>query len=282
MRSKNRLGRYLIGMLVFLCCTTTAVYAQINKNAVLNATVFIDTDVSNGTGFYVQPNLIATSFNIISGATEIDVYLDEHNIGFIGVVAYDAKRNLALLQVRDQGTPLRLSRRDSPQPWEPIYVSASLSSTDKRFKVSETVPHQSKDFCQAGVKFPIIAEINSDGGPALDVHIEVRGIFFIGMFKREQELAELNATFIVPVRFLRNLIQGTLTVKSLPINVELDYCTLISRANARIRKANRSGYIDAQKLRKFAKADLDRAAKLFAKVKKIPVWRLIKYLNKIL
>ncbi len=102
------------------------------------------------------------------------------------------------------------------------------------------------------------------------------------MFEYEKELAELNYSFIVPVKYLRNLIHGSLSVKATPIAVEGDYCTLISKANAKIRKAKQSGYIDAQRLRKLAKADLEKAAKLFTKAKKIPWWKRLKLLSKIL
>ena len=279
MRDKNRLGRYLIGVLVFLCCTTTVAHAQPNENTVLNATVFIDTDVSNGSGFYVGPNIIATSFNLISGAKWIDAYAGDSNINVESVLAYNAKRNLAILRVTKAGNPLPLSESNSLQPDETIYIAGHSSRTSKRLETRQTSSHQSRDFCQAGVKFPIT--IDSDGGPVLGISGKVKGIFFIGMLEFDPGLPELNYSFVVPVKFLRDLINGPWSMELPPITLELDYCTLISRANARIRKASRSGSIDARKLRSDAKLDFKKAAKQLAKVRKIPWRKILKILSKL-
>ena len=288
MRVKNRLGWYSIGVLVFLCCTTTVVHAQLNQNTVLNATVFIETDIGNGTGFYVQPNLIATTFNLISNATEIRAYANERDIGVEAVMAYNAKRNVAILQVMEQGTPLILSQSDGPEPSETIYIAASLSKTDKRFEFSQTIRHTSEDFCEASVKFPIILEINSAGGPVLDISGEVKGIFFIGIFEGEQELfeweqelAEFHYNFVVPVKALHDLINGTWRVESIPITAKLNYCNLISKANAKMRRAKSSKPTTVERLRKYAKVDLEKASKLLARVKKKPWSDIFKLLRRI-
>ena len=130
MRGKN--GRYLIGVFVFLCCMTTMGHA-INQNTVLDATVFIDTDISNGTGFYVGSNLIATNLHVISEAKpeKIRVLADGRDLGFYGVAAYDAGWNLALLWVSVAGTPLDLDLNNSLGPNEDIYIAARSSGSEK-------------------------------------------------------------------------------------------------------------------------------------------------------
>ena len=52
---------------------STYVIAQdatlIYKNTV-NSTVTIETDVAMGSGFFVAPNIIATNYHVVEGATE--------------------------------------------------------------------------------------------------------------------------------------------------------------------------------------------------------------------
>lgn len=271
MRGKS--VRYLIGVCVFLCCVATVGHA-IDQNRVLNATVFIETEISNGSGFYVGPDLIATNLHIISEAENIRVFSDERDLGFNGVVAYDAGRNLALLRVKEKGTYLDLSQAYGPQSSEEIYTAASTSRSrsGKHFRNSYTRAHTSRDFCRAGVKFPVDVEVNSDGGAVVNGSTKVIGVFYIGIFKYEHKLRELNYSFVVPVEFLRDLMNGPLRVKVTPIKAELDYCALISRANARARKANRFGI---GWLRNIAKIDVRRGLERFGKLRKIPVDEII-------
>ena len=282
MRVKS--GRYLISVFVFLCCTATVGHA-IDQDRVLNATVFIDTDISNGTGFYVRSNLIATSLHIISEANpkKIRVLADKKDLGFDGVAAYDAGRNLALLRVTQPGIPLPLSNSDNLNPGETIFISVHLPDGSKHVEDRRTSPNTAKDLCQAGVKFDTIATLNSDGGPALDFSGKVIGVFSIGLLKYERELGDLHASFVVPVKPLRDLIKkakGSVSVGVTAFEAELDYCALISRANARARKAKRFNIIG--KLRNDAINDLMRGLRRFANKRNINLKNLYKIAKSLL
>ncbi len=263
MRGKS--GLYLISVFVFLCCMTTAVHA-INQSQISKSTVFIDTDISNGTGFYVKSNLIATSLHIISEAESISVLADGKDLGFQGVAKYDARRNLALLRVKVEGTPLELDWHSGLEPNQDIYIAARISASGKRFKPTRTSPSGTADLCHVGAKFPIILEFNSDGGPVLNISGKVVGVFFVGTLEWEYELAGLNYSFVVPALDLNNLMSGSLDVITTPITVELDYCALISRARARARKADRVGSMIVNKPRNLANDDLRKASSKLERV----------------
>lgn len=284
MRGKNRSRRYFIGVFVFLCCVTTEVHAN-NPDTIRKATVFIDTNISNGTGFYVGSNLIATSLHIISGADpkKIRVLSDGNNLGFYAVAAYDVRQNLALLRVTEPGTPLDLSSSDDLSPDQTIFISVHLPDGSKHLEERRTRRNTAKDLCQAGVKFDTIVGLNSDGGPALDFHGKVIGVFFIGLLEYKYEFRDLYGSFVVPVKPLRDLIKdakGSVSVGVTVFKAELDYCALISRANARARKAKWFNIVG--KLRNEAINDLMRGLKRFANKRNITLKNLRKIAKSLL
>ena len=100
--------QYLIGVVVVLLCPTTIAPAQTAEQIAekaLAATVYLEMQDKNGrilgigSGFFVKPNLIATNFHIIEGATKGTAKLVDKSTKYIikGVTATDRTNDLAIL-----------------------------------------------------------------------------------------------------------------------------------------------------------------------------------------
>ena len=287
MRHNNRFGQYFIVCLLLLCCVTTIAWALSDqqKQRALNATVLIETDIGIGNGFYINSNLIATSFHLIAGARSVRAYAygeRDKDIEVVGVTTFDAHRNLAILKVGVSGPSLSFSHSDATQSDELVYVVGYSNDGSALFKGRRLIRHKGRDFCKARMKIPIVIE--GDGGPILNLKAKVIGISIAGILKWNVELPDFNFSFVVPVSSLRNLLRSSGGVKySFPIKAELDYCALIARANAKVRKANRFKQLgrDADAYTSLSKAnvDVDNAAKKLAKVKKVPWKKIAKVLR---
>ncbi|MDR3350247.1 MAG: serine protease [Prevotellaceae bacterium] len=104
---------------ILLCCTTVTVAqsrilspAEIYRQ-VVKSTVTIITDAEAlGSGFYVAPNVVATNYHVIEGATNAKCVLTNTStqVNVTGYVAVDKSADLILLKVTGAPrTPLRLA-----------------------------------------------------------------------------------------------------------------------------------------------------------------------------
>ena len=134
---------------------------------------------SQGSGFFVQPNRIATNFHVIDGFTRGEaklvgqqaVYPIEH------VTAVDKKYNLAILQVAAPGIePLPIGDSKSIKVGDQIYVVGNpLGVIEGTFSEGTISAIRDVD----GVKlFQITAPISegNSGGPVLNAQGEVIGV----------------------------------------------------------------------------------------------------------
>lgn len=69
-----------------------------------------------GTGFYIHPNILATSFHVVQGAETITAELDEGKVQIRALLAFDPDLDLAFLYTPIRGTPLPLGG-EFLQPW---------------------------------------------------------------------------------------------------------------------------------------------------------------------
>jgi hypothetical protein len=88
--------------------STSEIYRQVVKS-----TVTIVTDAGNlGSGFYIAPNVIATNYHVIKGATKVKCILTNTSteVNVTGYVAVDKNADLILLKVLGTPkTPLKLA-----------------------------------------------------------------------------------------------------------------------------------------------------------------------------
>jgi serine protease Do len=65
-----------------------------------------------GTAFYVHPNILATSYHVIQGATTITAVRDTTRVRITSLLAFDPKRDVALLYTPLEGPALPLGWED--------------------------------------------------------------------------------------------------------------------------------------------------------------------------
>lgn len=159
---------------------------------------------SGGSGFFVQPNLIATNFHVIDGAEvgkakpvgQETVYPIER------VCAVDEKHDLAILQVSAPGVePLPLGHSDSVRVGAKVFVTGNplvvFEGTFSDGLISAIREIEGDKFFQ--VTAPI-SEGNS-GGPVLNTRGEVIGVS-IGTVPAGQ-----NLNFAIPSIYLKALVE---------------------------------------------------------------------------
>ena len=80
-----------------------------------------------GTGFFVAPDKIATNFHVAAGTTigPITAKLGHKETIWLveGVVAFDAKSDIAILKIKGEGVPLPLADIDKLQIGEKVYLA---------------------------------------------------------------------------------------------------------------------------------------------------------------
>ncbi|MYG00563.1 trypsin-like peptidase domain-containing protein, partial [Candidatus Poribacteria bacterium] len=275
----------LIAMLIILFCTTNVVHALTNekRNQIRNATVFIETENGIGTGFYISANTVATCLHLIAGATNITIASENgRNLGVSHLRAYDSTHDIAFIGVQTPNHNF-LNITTNPVQGEQIHAVGYDENGILQIKSSRIERHSYKDFCYSGIRFPIT--ISSDGGPVLDIHGNVKGIFFIGMLRAPSELAELNYSFVVPASKLSELFRKTWSF-TLPKSVELkvDHCKLIRQGNAKLRKSkwlDRSRrYDEAVHYSKLGKQNLENGLDKLLRKRKIPYRQIVSLLRK--
>ena len=172
--------KFLFGLLALgflLSCTQTP------QQRAENATVLIvvgdaDSRVSTGSGFFVEPDKIATNIHVVNSGMVFAVSKKKvYNIE--AVTGYDPDRDLVILEVSGKGKPLELSEG---QIGEPISVVGypgggykvtkgkvhSIRKSDNQLRlIAEGFPDKSKD--------PVTVPGNS-GGPVLNSEWKVIGI----------------------------------------------------------------------------------------------------------
>lgn len=196
--------KYLIIILCIQFCFIENSFSQdaslIYKTTV-NSTVTIVTDNgSQGSGFFVAPNIIATNYHVIEGASKADCFLNNSEIKYKidGYLAVDKTVDLILLKVSGLNKPaIKLSVSDV-SIGQKVYVFGSpigLSAT-----ITDGIISGMRDF--EGYKLiQMSAPISpgSSGGPVLNSRGELIGISVL-QFKEGQ-----NLNFAIPKENLKIL-----------------------------------------------------------------------------
>ena len=124
---------------------------QIAENALDNSVVRLDVErkipclasrpqfnlvkieTNNGSGFFIDKDLIVTNFHVIVGATSVAVKLSdsEDPLQIKSVAAYDIEKDLIILQVAYGGTPLSLADSDTIQDEDEICVVGYPNDQDE-------------------------------------------------------------------------------------------------------------------------------------------------------
>ena len=180
---------------------------QIAEKA-LAATVYLEMKDSSGTalglgsGFFVKPNLIATNYHVIEGASSGTAKLIGKYTKYTieGVTATDKTNDLALLKVKTYGIkPLSLGDSDVVKIGATVYVAGNPKGLEGTF--SDGIISSRRDkYTKERLQMTAPISPGSSGGPVLNSKGEVIGIAFMTIE------GEQNLNFAISSKYLSALL----------------------------------------------------------------------------
>ena len=194
----KRNGKSLLNLLALgflLSCTqasTQIVDTQIleqvgekwrNSTVLLLATA--DDGIPIGSGFFVEPDKIATNIHVIAGKTEIRAKLTstKRSYGIDGVTAFDLKSDLVILKVTGEGSPLPLANGRIGEgvcivgyPW------------GREYKVTKSTIHSIRESDKLVRLTAKLSPANS-GGPVLNSRGKIIGVVVRGRDNSSQAIS---------------------------------------------------------------------------------------------
>lgn len=168
----------------------------------VGSTVTIETNNGLGSGFFVTPNIIATNYHVIEGATEASCYVNNSTTKYKieGYVAADQNVDLILLKVLNLSKPALSMATESVSPGQQVYVIGSPKGLPAT--ISDGIVSGMRDF--EGYKLiQMTAPISpgSSGGPVLNSKGQLIGISVMQLTEGQ------NLNFAIPKSYLELLMQ---------------------------------------------------------------------------
>jgi len=132
---------------------------------------------SGGTGFFVAPDKIATNFHVAAGTIigPITAKLSHKETVWLveGVVAFDAKSDIAILKIKGEGVPLPLADIDKLQIGETVFLAGYPNLNE--YKVVDGVLNDIRS-SNKWLKTTVEAYPGNSGSPMLNSKGEAIGI----------------------------------------------------------------------------------------------------------
>jgi hypothetical protein len=229
-------------MIVLLCTKTFFCFSQdatgIYKNTV-GSTVTIETNNGLGSGFFVAPNIIATNYHVIEGATEASCYVNNSTLKYKieGYVAADQNVDLILLKVPSLNKPALSMASQSVSPGQKVYVIGSPKGLPAT--ISDGIVSGMRDF--EGYKLiQMTAPISpgSSGGPVMNSKGELVGISVSQLTEGQ------NLNFAIPKSYLELLLQFK---KESPISIATLYKSNNNSSSSNNSKGSNNNYYESDK-----------------------------------
>ena len=134
----------------------------------------IKTDFGNGSGFFIQQNLIVTNIHVVAKDSSVSAELVGANTVYTveGVAAFDAKNDLVILKITGKGTPLLISASDLIQSGDIIQVVGYPSA---KYEVTEGTVHGIL-YSNKWIRMKAKTADGYSGGPVLNRDSKVIGI----------------------------------------------------------------------------------------------------------
>jgi len=178
----------LIVCFVLISFFVAAQSAELVYKNNVNSTVTIETEIGQGSGFFVGTNLIATNYHVIEGATEAFCYTNSSAAKYEieGYVAVDKEVDLVILKVKGVNKPAIKMDTSTPTPGQKVYVLGSPKGLPAT--ITDGIVSGLRDW--DGTKLiQISAPIShgSSGGPVLNANGLLVGIA-VGAFEDGQNL----------------------------------------------------------------------------------------------
>jgi hypothetical protein len=207
------------------CCflKSNIIFSQVATtiyNKISPSTVTIETNKGLGSGFFVAPNIIATNYHVIEGASYANCYTNEQGAKYEidGYLAVDKNVDLVLLQVSKLNKPALQFAVTSPAIGQNIYVVGSPKGLPAT--ISEGIVSGLRDLNNYKL-IQMTAPISpgSSGGPVVNSNGELIGIS-VSQLRDGQ-----NLNFAIPKSYLEILLSfksdNAIKIASLNLNEEL-------------------------------------------------------------
>ena len=216
---KRSLAAITVLLLLYAINTVSAqTVPQIAEKA-LAATVYLEMQDKSGktlgigSGFFVQPNLIATNYHVIEGAAKGTAKLvgKYTTYDIEGFTATDRDNDLALLKVTASGIKqLSLGDSDTVQIGETVYVAGNPKGLEGTF--SDGIISSRRDkYTKERLQMTAPISPGSSGGPVLNRKGEVIGV----SFARHRAIDAENLNFAIPSKYLKALLEQSKLAKPL-------------------------------------------------------------------
>jgi Trypsin-like peptidase domain len=160
--------------------------------------------VGQGSGFIVDPSgVIATNFHMIAGANHVEVKLENGEIfDAVGVVAFDARRDVALIKIRKTKLPvLHFGNPELLRQGQHIVSIGNPMGLERTLSegiISAIRVVEGTRYLQISAP----SSPGSSGGPVMDLQGQVVGIVTKGIVGQGAQ----NLNFAVPVDYVEPLL----------------------------------------------------------------------------
>ena len=185
---KNKVRSYL-SLVISVCCLIggPVVADEPDKKEIVKqarqATVYIETNVGQGSGFFVTRDVIVTNFHVIENVRNrpwLMKYWREGQPNWSPVKSvhgYDIQRDLAILKVSpSRVSPLVLSDSDSVEPLDAVYVAGFPKQSPKVTISTGNISAIHDKYLHERLQFTAPISGGSSGGPLLNDYGEVVGV----------------------------------------------------------------------------------------------------------
>jgi len=153
-------------------------------------------------GFFVAPDIIATSFHAVNGTRSgyLKVPGNDSKLQIAGIVASDPNRDLVLLKVKGfSGKPLPLGDLKVPSVGDQVYAVGNPEGLEGTFSKG-VISGIRREGAITLIQITTPISEGSGGGPILNLNGDVIGVVLGGLGEGE------NLNFGVPVAFLKTLV----------------------------------------------------------------------------
>jgi S1-C subfamily serine protease len=157
--------------------TTSADFSGIIELA-LQSTVSIQTDVAQGSGFFIAPEYIVTNAHVLSGAKYARVLTYDGNSRYSKLIGYDTNMDIALLKINENYPKLDLANSDDIKVGEKVIALGNplgLSFTATEGIVS-ALNRKGDNGLNAYIQTDVSLNPGNSGGALIDSSGKVIGI----------------------------------------------------------------------------------------------------------